>query len=184
MAEPFIGTIQAYGFNFAPRGWATCQGQILSIAQNSALFALLGTMYGGNGQTTFGLPDLQGRMPVGQGQGAGLSPHSMGQMAGSENTTLTSLQMPAHTHSLNATTTVGTGTGPNNTSILAGAAGVDETSLNTVKVTMYEPVAAMNTTLAPGSIGAAGGSQPFSIQQPYLTINWSIALEGLFPSRN
>ena len=98
MSEPFLGEIRMVGFNFAPQGWAFCQGQIMSIAQNTALFSLLGTMYGGNGQTTFGLPDLQGRSPVGIGQGPGLSPIVQGEMAGTENVTLLASNMPMHTH--------------------------------------------------------------------------------------
>ncbi|KQW81828.1 phage tail protein [Brevundimonas sp. Root1279] len=185
MAEPFIGTIQAYGFNFAPRGWATCQGQVLAIAQNSALFSLLGTTYGGNGQTTFQLPNLGGRVPNGQGQSPGLSPYSMGQISGTETVTLTTQQMPAHNHSLNASTTVGATSAPAAGNVLGCPTGQDETSLNPVAVTIYAPAPATPTiALAPASIGANGGNQPFSIMQPYLTINWSIALEGIFPSRN
>src|SRR5690606_5156315 len=98
MSEPFLGEIRMVGFNFAPRGWAFCQGQLLSIAQNSALFSLLGTMYGGNGTTTFALPDLRGRSPVGMGNGPGLTPITQGELAGTENVTLLSTQMPMHTH--------------------------------------------------------------------------------------
>lgn len=186
MAEPFIGTIQAYGFNFAPRGWATCQGQVLAIAQNTALFSLLGTTYGGNGQTTFQLPNLAGRVPNGQGQAPGLSPYSMGQIAGTESTTLTTQQMPTHTHTyaLNASTATGASSAPASGNFLGAPAGQDETSLNPVAVTIYTPTGTSVVPLAGGSIGPAGGNQPFSIMQPYLTINWSIALEGIFPSRN
>lgn len=186
MAEPYIGTIQAYGFNYAPRGWALCQGQILSIAQNSALFSLLGTFYGGNGQTTFQLPQLGGRTPIGQGQSPGMSPYSIGQIAGTETVTLTSQQMPAHTHAgtLNASTTVGATSVPQAGNFLGAPAGQDETSLNPVAVTVYVPAAGTSVALGGLSIGAAGGNQPFPIMQPYLTINWSIALEGIFPSRN
>src|SRR5499426_4244130 len=98
MSEPFLGQIQPFGFNFAPTGWATCDGQILSIAQHTALFSLLGTTYGGNGQTTFRLPDLRGRVPVHQGQGPGLSPYTLGEVTGTENVTLITTQIPAHNH--------------------------------------------------------------------------------------
>lgn len=186
MAEPYIGTIQAYGFNYAPRGWQTCQGQILSIAQSSALFSLLGTIYGGNGQTTFALPNLSGRVPNGQGQGPGLSPYSIGQLGGVESTTLTSQQMPAHTHAgtLSASTTVGATSAPAAGNFLGAPAGQDETSLNPVAVTVYVPAAGTSVALGGLAIGAAGGNQPFSLLQPYLTINWSIAIDGIFPSRN
>ncbi len=183
MSEPFIGTIQAYGFNFAPRGWATCSGQQMAIQQNTALFSLLGTYYGGNGQTTFGLPDLRGRVAVGQGQGPGLSPYDMGEMTGSETVTLTINEMPAHTHPLIATTTAATATAPSGTEVLAAPNGEDA-NLGAVTVKMYAPSDANNKQLAPQSIGIAGGSQPFSILQPLLCVNYSIALEGIFPSRN
>src|SRR5262247_1539362 len=107
MSEPFLGQIQPFGFNFAPTGWATCDGQILSIAQNTALFSLLGTTFGGNGQTTFGLPDLRGRVPIGQGQGPGLANYTLGQTGGQETVTLITSQMPQHTHSLVGVTEAG-----------------------------------------------------------------------------
>ena len=114
MASPFLGQIGMFGFTFAPRGWAFCNGQILGIAQNSALFALVGTTYGGNGQTTFALPDLQSRVPVHFGQGPGLSPYVLGQQGGAENVTLLTTQIPAHTHALNAFATTGAETVPAN----------------------------------------------------------------------
>lgn len=169
MASPFLGQISLFGFNFAPRGWAFCQGQLLSIAQNSALFALLGTMYGGNGQTTFGLPDLRGRVPVGQGQGPGLPSVSIGEMAGETTHTLISTEMPAHGHALNAFSTTGTETVPGN--------GVPANTQGSVN-------AAADTAFAPAAVGTAGGSQPHNNMQPYLGLNFSIAIEGIFPSRN
>lgn len=185
MAEPYIGTIQAYGFNYAPRGWALCQGQTMAIQQNSTLFALLGTIYGGNGQTTFQLPNLGGRAPVGQGQSPGTSPYAIGQIAGTETVTLTSQQMPTHSHSMNASTTTGTTAAPAAGNVLGAAAGQDDSTLNPVAVTIYAPAPATPTiALAAASIGVTGGSQPFSVMQPYLAINWSIALEGIYPSRN
>lgn len=183
MAEPFLGMIQPFGFNFAPQGWATCSGQILSIAQNTALFSLLGTTYGGDGVTTFALPDLRGRVAVGQGQGPGLTAYVMGEETGTESTTLTQNQMPQHTHPLMATTTAATTTNPANTLILAAPNGEDA-NLGAVTVKMYAPPDANAVQLAQQSVGIAGGSQPFSILQPLLCINYSIALQGIFPSRN
>lgn len=202
MSEPFIGEIRMVGFNFAPRGWAFCQGQLLSIAQNSALFSLLGTTYGGNGQTTFGLPDLRGRVPVGQGSGPGLQPVVQGEMAGTQTVTLNSTQMPVHNHiaqftppatpvtaQVNVTDTVGTlrtaagnllaqtpGAGPASALIYAPADSPVSGQLSGVSLT--GPIGGSVT------VAAAGGSQPFSVLQPYLGINFIIALEGIFPSRN
>jgi microcystin-dependent protein len=168
VSDPFIGEIKIVGFNFAPRGWAFCNGQILSIAQNTALFSLLGTTYGGNGQTTFALPDLRGRVPIHPGQGPGLSNYTQGQLAGSETVTLLSTQMPAHTHTVNASTQSDI-TGNPTSNFPAGGASYDTTA---------------NTTMDPAMIGNSGGNQPHSNLQPYLAINFCIALEGIFPSRN
>lgn len=176
MSEPFLGMIIPVGFNFAPRGWALCDGQILAIAQNTALFALLGTTYGGNGQTTFALPDLRGRVPIHQGQGPGLSSYNMGQSAGSENTTLTINQMPAHNH---------TATG----AIAANSAAAND-SIPTLNYLAESAIyhSGKNTAMAADSVavtvGISGGSQPFPLIQPYLCINFVICLEGIFPSRN
>lgn len=162
--------------NFAPRGYAFCSGQILSIAQNSALFALVGTTYGGNGQTTFALPDLRGRVPIHQGSGPGLSNYSLGQQGGSENTTLTINQLPAHTHA--ATTQTNASSGEATDTLPTGnnlASGNQYASTNNVQ---------MSASATQVNIGVTGGNQPFSIIQPYLAINFIIALEGIFPSRN
>jgi microcystin-dependent protein len=180
--EPFIGEIKIFGFNFAPVSYMTCQGQILSIAQNTALFSLLGTTYGGNGQTTFALPDLQGRVPIGQGQGPGLPPYSMGEVGGTTTATLTTNNMPIHNH---AATGI-------NVRIPVTSASEDSSATNNyignaVNDT-FGPVASPTNSLgAPvvsGTTAPAGGSQPFSILNPYLTINYSIAINGIFPSRN
>jgi microcystin-dependent protein len=181
MSDPFIGEIRLFAGNFAPRGWAFCQGQILSIAQNEALFALIGTTYGGNGQTTFALPDLRGRVPVSQGQGPGLSSYTIGQAAGVEQVTLTSSQIPPHQHALNATTAQGSSVSPGNTVMLATPVepGV-QTALYVVPGTSVVNPAPM----AAQSIGQAGGNQPHSNMMPTLAINYIIAIEGLFPSRN
>ncbi|MEO8169078.1 MAG: tail fiber protein [bacterium] len=159
-------------YNFAPRGWAFCQGQILPIAQNQALFSLLGTTYGGNGQTTFALPDLRGRVPIGEGQGPGLSAYFLGQQGGAETHTLTANEMPAHTHLVSADTSVGSSDKPGSKLPARNAAGVPE----------YGNTA--NAQMAATMLGVAGESQPHSIMQPYLVLNWIIALQGVFPSRN
>lgn len=182
--EPFIGEIKIFGFNFAPRGYMTCQGQILSIAQNTALFSLLGTMYGGNGQTTFALPDLQGRRPIGQGQGPGLSPYQMGQVAGTENTTLTTANMPMHVHGLTAAKTsipVNSAVADANTPDGAYLAANNATALYAEGPQAGKFLGQGTLT---GTTDVAGGSQPFSLLNPYLCVNYSIATEGIFPSRN
>ena len=179
MSEPFIGEIIMFAGNFNPRGWALCQGQILSIAQNTALFSILGTTYGGNGQTTFALPDLRGRVPVGQGQGPGLSPYSLGQQAGNETVTLTIQQMPSHNHLINANEGNGTSQAPAN-GFLSG--GIVPSSGNAA-VSNYRN-STDGTVLANTSVSLSGGNQPHNNIQPYLCINFIIALEGIFPSRN
>ena len=171
--EYFIGQILIVGFNFAPRGFALCNGQLLPIAQNTALFSLLGTTYGGNGQTTFGLPDLRGRLPIHQGQGPGLSPRSLGERSGVESVTLVSTQMPQHTHTLNAVSESGNVGAPAN-AFLAATGSLDPE---------YR-LAGTAVQLAPTAIGSVGGSQPHDNMPPFLVVNFVIALEGIFPSRN
>jgi microcystin-dependent protein len=173
MSEPFLGQIMLVPYNFAPRGWAFCNGQILPIAQNTALFSLLGTTYGGNGQTTFALPDLRGRVPISSGQGPGLSDYDLGQVGGSETDTLTANQLPMHNHLVNVNADSGDSARVANT-FLANAS-----SDTPYVATMGNPA-----TMAPQMISNAGGSQPFGILQPYLTLNYCIALEGIFPSRS
>ena len=167
MSQPFYGQIQPFGFNFAPRGWAMCNGQILPIAQNTALFSLLGTTYGGNGQTTFALPDLRSRVPVHFGQGPGLSNYDLGQQGGGETVTLTAAEMPVHTHGATGSSTFTTKNPGGKVPAPGGAYGTPA-----------------DTSMDPAMIQAAGGSQPHANIQPYLAINWCIALEGIFPSRN
>jgi microcystin-dependent protein len=157
-------------YNFSPRGWAFCNGQILPIAQNTALFSLLGTTYGGNGQTTFALPDLRGRVPNSSGQGPGLSSYDLGQVGGVESETLTINQMPAHNHMVSCQGQDSDSATPVNNFPAKAAANV------------YATVA--DTLMNVGMIKNTGGSQPFSVLQPYLTLNYCIALEGIFPSRN
>ncbi len=167
--EPFIGQIQAFGFNFAPRGWAQCNGQLLSISQNTALFSLLGTMYGGNGQTTFGLPDLRGRFPLSAGQGPGLPFYSQGQMGGTESVSILTTNLPSHNHQLLAAEE-GTTDNPSGAIIAGSGTNAFATSQNVV--------------MSPNSVGPTGGNQPIGIKNPYLCINYCIALVGIFPSRN
>lgn len=171
MSEPFLGQIMMFAGNFAPRGWALCNGQILPIAQNTALFSILGTTYGGNGQTTFALPDLRGRVPMHPGQGPGLSNHDLGEASGSETVSLTVNNMPAHNHPANATNAAGSATRPGGNVPAATGAG------------SYAPGPG-TAPMSPAFIGAIGGSQPFNNLQPYLCVNFIIALEGIFPSRN
>jgi microcystin-dependent protein len=173
MSSPFLGQIQIFPYNFAPRGWAFCSGQILPIAQNTALFSLLGTTYGGNGQTTFALPDLRGRVPNSSGQGPGLSNYTLGQVSGTESTTLTVNQMPAHAHPYVPTANEADGTTKEPLNAFLAKAGTNVYGASTDGT----PMGAQTTK-------ATGGSQPFSILQPYLTLNYCIALEGIFPSRN
>jgi len=176
-SEPLLGSIALFGGNFAPRGYALCQGQLLSIAQNTALFSILGTTYGGNGQTTFALPDLRGRFPVGQGQGPGLTNIDLGEMAGVTSVTVLTSNMPAHTHALMGNSTASDGATPGPTMVLAPG-GDSVTPLN------YLSSAAPNTSLNPLSIGVTGSGIPLSIANPYMGINFIIAVEGIFPSRN
>lgn len=187
MSEPFIAEIIMFAGNFAPRGWAFCQGQILSIAQNTALFSLLGTTYGGNGQTTFALPDLRGRVPVGTGQGPGLPAMTLGEVSGTPTTTLLITQMPAHNHTFVGQQ--GTSSSNGNDAQPGGqlpAVPVVNISGTDHNVNAYISGATADGSFAgfTGTIGISGGSQPFSIMQPYLGMNYIIALEGIFPSRN
>jgi len=193
MAEAFIGEIRLFGFNFAPRGWMLCQGQTLAISSNSALFALIGTTYGGDGVTTFKLPDLQGRFPIGQGNGPGLSPVVMGQVTGTSSVTLTQGNLPAHVHAVALAATVsipvqataGTSKTPTNESVLA----VTNDSAAGAEVDIYGTGPA-TTTLLPfaasvaGNTGVSGSSAPLSIANPSLGMSYAICLDGIFPSRN
>lgn len=177
MSTPFIGEIRPFAFDFAPVGWAICQGQILPIAQNTALFALLGTTYGGNGQTTFALPHLAGRAPVGEGQGPGLSSYQLGEQSGTETVTLVSNQMPSHTHFAAASTSAGNRRDPFSISPPAG---------NRWAASGHDQYAASGngTPMHPQLVGLSGGNQPHDNRSPYLTIVYCICLEGVFPPRN
>ncbi len=178
--EGTIGTIMMFAGNFAPKAWAYCAGQLLSISSNTALFSILGTTYGGDGRTTFGLPDLQGRVAVGAGQGPGLSFYNLGQSSGAETATMTAASMPAHTHTAGAVTIP-----------LASTAGsLTSANGNILSTPNVDTYATPGTTPAVnyGSISATvspqGGSQPFSIMQPYECINFVICLYGIYPARS
>lgn len=215
--EFYLGQIMQVGFTFAPRGWLSCQGQIIAIAQNTALFSLLGTNFGGNGQTTFGLPDAQGRAFIGQGTGPGLPTYTIGERAGTPQVTLTTAQMPMHTHAAQFAPTTNTaiqvtpqlqatvlGRGGTSSETGAPAAGstlgtaADTSSVGSTPV-FYVPAGTAGTAVNLGGIsatatggltngnvtvGVSGGSQPFSIMQPYLAVMTCICTAGVFPSRN
>lgn len=178
MSEPFLGEIRSFGFNFAPRGWAECNGQLLPISSHSALFSLLGTMYGGDGRTTFGLPDLRGRSSLHQGEGPGLSNVRMGQRGGTQSITLTTDNLPSHTHAaqLHGEDAIANKKNPNNKML----------AKSTIDNIYAAPVPANNKIMAPESIvvQATGGGQAFANASPYLVVNMCIALEGLFPPRS
>lgn len=174
MSESYIGEIRAFAGNFAPQGWALCDGSLLSIASNTALFSLIGTTYGGDGQTTFGLPDLRGRALIHQGTGAGLSPYTIGEQIGTETATLNAALMPSHTHSFAATTAAGNTQTPGPSVVLASTPSGFPIYDGTAN-----PVA-----LAPGAVSSVGGSVPHNNRQPYLAITYIISLEGIYPSRS
>jgi len=172
MSDQFLGQIQIVPYNFAPMGWAFCNGQTLSISQNTALFSLLGTTYGGNGTENFQLPNLQGSVPRGFGSGPGLSPVDLGETGGETSVTLLATQMPSHTHSANCNAGMGDQYAPPGNFWATDAGGNDE----------YGSVA--NGSMAPATIGSAGGSQPHNNLQPYLVFNFIIAMQGIYPSRS
>jgi microcystin-dependent protein len=180
MAQPFVGEIIAFGGNFAPLAYMQCAGQILPIAEYDTLYALIGTTYGGNGTTTFGLPDLRGRLPIGQGQGPGLSTYIIGQAGGTENVTLTPQQMPIHNHSLLAATTPASSNTPSTSTYLAA-----QVNANTQSTAyLYAPYnAATQVSLAVQSVTPTGKTLPHTNIQPLQVINYCIALYGVFPSQ-
>lgn len=175
--DPFVAEIRIFGCNFAPLGWALCNGQLLAIAQNTALFSLLGTYYGGNGTTNFGLPDLRGRALLGQGQGPGLSSYVIGEQTGSETVTLTGVQNGVHSHSVNCYNDAGDNPGPG-TKVL-GASGADR-SLVMYNTATTGTVLPMNPT----QLSIAGSGVPHNNMSPYLVMNICIALQGVYPARN
>jgi len=173
MADPFVAEIRIFPFNFAPKGWAWCNGQLMPISQNTALFSLLGTTYGGDGKSTFALPDLQGSAPMHPGQGPGLSLHDLGEMGGSETVTLLTSEMPAHSHALRANNANGDTPSPGGNSL--ARTGTSNT---------YQQNSTNNLVgMAPQSLPVGGGGLPHNNMMPYLTFNFNIALQGVFPPR-
>jgi microcystin-dependent protein len=179
MSDQFLGEIRAMSFNYPPKGWAFCNGQILPINQNQALFALLGTTYGGNGTTNFQLPNLQGRLAIGSGQGPGLTNRTLGETGGEASHVLTVAEIPAHRHSINAYTAPGAPTNTPDSSVILASASTNQSGNPGVPV--YGSGA---PTIPTVSLGQGGGSQPHENQMPYLVMNYCIAMVGIFPSRN
>ncbi|AIZ34140.1 phage tail protein [Pseudomonas parafulva] len=211
MADPYLGEIRMAGFDFAPYGWSLCAGQVVPVSQNNALFALLGTQFGGNGATTFALPDLRSRAPVGQGQGPGLSNYQMGEQGGSESVTQLSSNMPAHTHVLNmftsstlAATSTAQVVNADATSVVpisGGCLGIPNDGAGTTYQLFHsgndnsgnplprvnlapQPVALTGGVSVTGTATVAGGNMPSSILSPFITVNFIIAMQGIFPTRN
>jgi len=174
MADPFVAEIRIFPFNFAPKGWAFCDGQLLPLSQNTALFSLLGTTYGGNGKSNFALPDMQGNAPMHPGQGPGLSLHDLGEMSGSETVTLLESEIPSHTHALRADVldTADTNVPSVNASFALSTQG-----------TLYQTQPTAGAYLAPQALAPVGGSLPHNNMMPYLVLNFCIALQGVFPPR-
>lgn len=174
MADPFVAEIRIFGFNFAPTGWAMCNGQLMPISQNTALFSLLGTTYGGDGKSTFALPNMQSNAPMQPGQGPGLSLHDLGETGGSEYVTLLESEIPAHSHGLLASTQPGEDAAPNPSVALGRSVGAS----------LYQSTVNANIVrLSFNALGVAGSSLPHNNMQPYLTLNFCIALQGVFPPR-
>jgi microcystin-dependent protein len=172
--DPFVAEIRIFPFNFAPKGWAFCDGQIMPISQNTALFSLLGTTYGGDGKSTFALPDMQGNVPMHPGQGPGLSLHDLGETGGSETVSLLESEIPAHAHTLMASGTASSKPNPSGNALARVQSGA----------TPYVPPAgAPLTPFSDQALAPAGGDQPHNNMQPYLTLNFCIALQGVFPPR-
>jgi microcystin-dependent protein len=172
VADPFVAEIRIFPFNFAPKGWAWCDGQLLPLSQNTALFSLLGTTYGGDGKSNFALPNLQGNAPMHPGQGPGLSLHDLGEASGSETVTLLESEIPAHSHQLMSLGAPANRTNP-----------VGNTLSRVSSGSAYVPPPAATVSMAPESLPPAGGDQPHNNMQPYLTFYFNIALQGVFPPR-
>jgi microcystin-dependent protein len=172
MSDQFVAEIRIFPFNFPPTGWAFCDGQLMPISQNTALFSLLGTVYGGDGKSTFALPDMQGNAPMQPGQGQGLSLRDLGEQGGSESITLLQTEIPVHTHTWNANNAPATLNAPDNTRSIARSSGG----------TAYK-VINPDAQMALQAVSPAGGSLPHNNMQPYLTLNFCIALQGIFPQR-
>jgi microcystin-dependent protein len=179
MADQFVAEIRIFAGNFAPSGWALCNGQLMAISQNTALFSLIGTFYGGDGKSTFALPNLQGCAPMHQGQGPGLTQRVIGELGGEPAVTLIQTEIPAHSHIFNCAADVGNTTAATADYLAIGQAGPPNQA---VKGFMYSP-SALNTTMNPLAIQPAGGSQPHNNMMPYLGLTFIIALQGIFPAR-
>ncbi len=173
MSEPFVGEIRMFAGTFAPVGWALCDGQLLAIANNEALFSLLGTIYGGDGRTTFGLPDLRGRIPIHAGSGPGLSPRSLGSKGGSETVTVTAGELPSHTHNVSASASSASSGNP------AG-----NVSANTAPTNVYSTSLATAQTMSGAAVSNTGGSRSHTNLMPALCVNFIVALFGIYPSRH
>jgi microcystin-dependent protein len=171
--DPFVAEIRIFPFNFAPKGWAWCDGQILPLSQNTALFSLLGTTYGGDGKSNFALPNLQGSAPMHPGQGPGLSLHDLGETGGSDTVSLLESEIPSHSHTVSASQGDGTSQTPTNQKLAAGAGGI----------TQYAAPGQTAIPLSPNALAPAGGDQPHNNMQPYLTFYFNIALQGVYPPR-
>ena len=173
MADPFVAEIRIFPFNFAPKGWAFCNGQLLPISQNTALFSLLGTTYGGDGKSNFALPNLQGQAPMHPGQGPGLSLYVLGQTGGSATVTLLQTNLPSHSHAMSAVNQPGEDASPAN-----------EALARSVGASLYQTTTDANVVqYAPSAVSPTGGGQPHNNLMPYLTLNFNIALQGVFPAR-
>ncbi len=173
MADPFVAEIRIFPFNFAPKGWAWCDGQLLPLSQNTALFSLLGTTYGGDGKSNFALPDLQGRAPMHPGQGPGLSLHDLGETGGSETVSLLESEIPAHAHFMRAASDIGDQNNPTGRVLTISNNGP-----------AYAPAASPLTAMSDSTLAPAGGDQPHNNMMPYLTFYFNIALQGVFPPRS
>jgi microcystin-dependent protein len=173
MANPFLAEIRIFPFNFAPKGWAFCNGQLMPLSQNTALFSLLGTTYGGDGKSNFALPNMQGSAPMHPGQGPGLSLHDLGETGGSDTVTLLQSEMLAHSHGLTASNRQGTDQSPVNELFAGGIGGISQYA-----------AAGSNVQISPNAIAPQGGGQPHNNLMPYLTLNFCIALQGIFPARS
>lgn len=177
MSEPFVGEIRMFAGNFAPRGWAFCDGQLLAVSQNDALFSLLGTIYGGDGRTTFGLPDLRGRLPIHAGQGPGLSSRRLGSKEGSEKATVATNQLPAHSHRFQAFSEFGVTASPASASLATVTAG---NLYHTPSTSPALPFVNMNSA----ALGSTGGNATHDNMMPYICVNFIVALFGIYPSRH
>jgi microcystin-dependent protein len=172
MADPFVAEIRIFPFNFAPKGWAWCNGQLMPISQNTALFSLLGTTYGGDGKSTFALPDLEGRAPMHPGQGPGLSLHDLGETGGSETVTLLESEIPSHSHGMNVSSQLGLENIPTGQLFAMGDG-----------INLYGAANSNVVSMSPSALAPAGGDQPHNNMMPYLTYYFNIALQGVFPQR-